>query len=72
MHQFRDGCDTCGYNYEGGVLDGLYWLHRTLFAAWMQAGPLENADQVMTIYNDVFRDIIEQQKQAYEEVRGDA
>ena len=69
MHEYRDGCETCGHNYEGGVIDGLYWLHRTLIAAWMQAAPLVSADQMMSIYNDVFGDIIERQKEAYAETQ---
>lgn len=69
MHEYRDSCETCSYNYEGGVIDGLYWLHRTLMAAWMQAAPLVSADQMMSIYNEVWMDIIERQKRAYAETQ---
>lgn len=68
MHEYRDSCETCSYNYEGGVIDGLYWLHRTLMAAWMSTIPAD-FDEAITIYNNVFKDIIERQKRAYDETQ---
>lgn len=68
MHEYRDGCETCGHNYEGGVIDGLYWLHRTMMAAWMSASPMDK-DEVFTLYNNVWQDIIERQKRAYAETQ---
>ncbi len=64
MHEYRDGCPTCDHNYEGGVLDGMYILHRALVLAWMDTNP-QDRDEMHTVYNVVFKQVLDRQKEAY-------